>query len=105
MATGPNFWDQFNDDEFNAGYSTDIIYTGIPERFHGIFENTVMDSPTYFLYSDDDKQVIAEDFYEYFVYGGGGIRPDQDTWLGQLGLVHEQFEWNQWGELYDTVHG
>lgn len=103
MAGPGGFWDQFNDDE--AEYSFDIDYTGIPENMHGIYRNTVMLSDTYFLYSDEDKRVIAEDFYEYFYYGGNGIRPDQDAWLAQLGLVNRDFDWGGWGELYDSVHG
>lgn len=103
MAGPGDFWSQFTDDE--AEYGFDIVYGGIPDNMQGIFRNTVIASDTYFLYSREDKQVIADDFAEYFYYGGSGIRPDQDAWLGQLGLSHDDFDWGGWAELYDTVHG
>ncbi len=103
MAGPGDFWSQFTDD--SADYGPDIVYGDIPEFMQGIFRNTVEGSDNYFLYSSEDKAVIAEDFMEYFYYGGSGTRPDQDVWLGQLGLGHDDFDWNSWGELYDTVHG
>ena len=104
MAGPGDFWSQFSDFEDDDNLF-EIDYTGIPDFLHGVYRNTVMASDSYFLYSPEDKRVIAEDFSEYFYYGGGGIRPDQDAWLSQLGLSHEDFDWGGWGELYDTVHG
>lgn len=97
------FWDQFTDDE--ANYSLDVIYGDIPDSMQGIFRNTVLASDNYFLFSDADKEVIAEHFVEYFIDGGGGIRPDQDAWLADLGMDHDEFDWGGWAELYDSIHG
>jgi hypothetical protein len=103
MAGSGGFWDQFINDE--ADYGFEIVYGEIPEYMQGIYRNTVLQSDTYFLYSREDKEVLASDFLEYFYYGGYGIRPDQDAWLEQIGLDHRDFDWGGWGELYDTVHG
>lgn len=101
---GGSFWDQFGDD--SADFDFHIEYGDIPEDMHGIYRNTVMQSDDYFLYPQEDREYLAETFYEYFVVGAGfGSRVDQDEWLAQLGMDHDDFRWDVWGELYDSVHG
>jgi hypothetical protein len=97
---GDGFWDDFEIDRL----SEHAELSSIDPRFWDMYENTVSASDTYAELSPEERSIIADDFMDMFVYGGYS-RADQDAWLAELGLYHEDFDWDTWFELYDSVHG
>lgn len=95
------FWEDFELDRLS---DTAAWMEQIDPRFWSIYENTVDASDTYNELSPEEKHILADDFMDMFVYGGYS-RADQDAWLAELGLYHEDFDWDAWYELYDSVHG
>lgn len=97
---GDGFWEEFELDRVSdiAEY-----HTRIHPSFWAIYENTISASDTYAELDPREKEILADDFMDMFAYGGYS-RADQDAWLAELGLYHDDFDWDTWYELYDSVH-
>lgn len=95
------FWDEFDIDHLS---DTAANLDRIDPAFWGLYANTVSASDTYSELDSREKEILAEDFMDMFVYGGYS-RADQEAWLAELGLYSDDFDWEAWFELYDSVHG
>lgn len=100
---GSGFWNQFFDDD-DVRSDTYVVYGDILPEFQDFYYNLVMESPNYEDMTAGEKLIMAEDFMEFFYYGGYTAN-DQEAWIHLLGLHHQDFDWDEYATIYDSLHG
>jgi hypothetical protein len=81
---------------------SEVIYGDLHPDFHALYDAAVSQSDTYSEMNDAEKLIMADEFMELF-YFGGVSRADQDEWLHILGLSHNDFDWEEYRAIYDSI--
>ena len=92
----------FPDDFFNDSEDPEVIYGDMHSDFRNLYENMVTQSDTYAEMNDVEKLFLADEFMELFYYGGYSMA-DQKEWLAFLGLRSQDFDWDEYRAIYDSL--